>query len=553
MTSSTADGWWLRVRSGRDAVVVRPGLPGQASLSTEPGRPLVLEVGGVEPGAELTVRVGTDDVDFVVPAQGLLRWSPSLLLDAVAGSVPVRVTHPGGDELETSLDVRPSKMAEESLLALLQDLDDLSPGLAADLGGKGLVAPGRVAPNERLLQLLEQITGLVAEATAQVRAHPLHKVRERVTAFPSSRPRLTARDVRWLAQHPAAQLRATAAGRDVDVRRDRKMELDVPENRGVVQLLDHLSGLVDGLVALIREDRQRIEASRAVRENFRTSGGNLFKERDVPRLRSLSAREERVRTLAHELTQARRRTGLPGDLPGGPLLRSARVESHPGYWGLHRIGTLVTDVEAPPPAPMLQPLGNLDDLYETWCAIQMASALADWAGTSLGKVLRLEEAGWFVRLPRGEIVRVEKGGKEYRLHYEPQYHWKGRGDLVKLHPGRPWCPDLVIEVREQDRPVELHVFDAKHRIDPEKPNRLPMEALKEVWFKYPDSIGFRKSGLPAVSSVWILYPGDRAELRLNSPQMLRSDWPQQRVSGGAISAVPGADPDLQGLITRLLR
>lgn len=533
--------------------MVRPDDPASPDVQARSGRPLVIEVGGLDPGTTVSTRVGTDEIEMTVPGGGLLKWSPSHLLDAVAGTVPVSVTGPTGSALEVALHVVPSKLAEGSLLALLQDLDQLAPGLSADLGGKGMTTQVRAAPSEWLMQVLEQEMGLVSEATGRIRMRPLHRSHERVSAVPSSVPRLTARDVRWLAQHPANELRARAAGRDAGVRRDASIDLDVPENRGVVGLLGHLSALVDALTDLVGQERSRLEASRSVREAFLTSTGNLFTEQDQPRLRALASREKRAWALANELAQARLRTGLPRELAPSPLPRSARIESHSGYWGLYQVEQRISHVDTPTPPPVLQPLGNLDDLYETWCAIQLASALAGWAGTSVGKVLRLEASGWFVRVPRGEIVRVEKGGKEYRLHYEPQYHWKGRGDIVKLHPGRPWCPDLVIEVWEQEGLVELHVFDAKHRIDPEQPNRLPKDALKDVWFKYPDSIGFRESGLPAVSSVWILYPGDRAEIRMNSPRMLRSEWPRQRVSGGAISAVPGENPDLQGLIARLLR
>lgn len=547
MTSSIASAWSVHVHAGRDHVVARPGTKTRLPVRVEPGRPLVVEVRGVAPNEPVVVAVGSDEQELTTSQEGVVRWSPSHLLDATAGVVPLQVMRLDGEALSLSLDVKPSKLAEQSLRALLDDLDALAPGLSADLGGAGLTATDRHAQPEALLQLMEEVTGVVAEATAQIRMHPLHKVKQRVTAVPASAPRMTAPDVRWLCQHPADELRARSTGREAAVHREIRRDLDVAENRGAVGVLGHLRTVLDGLDDVLEQDRYRIEAGRAAREAFRTDRGNLFQERDVPRLRAITARRERIGALTAEVRRAYRRTGLPRSVPAGELHRSDRVESHPGYWGLYRVAQLVRGVRAPSASPVLHPVRNLDELYETWCAIQMASALAAWAGTSLGKVLRLESAGWFVKLPQGEIARVQRGDREFRLLYEPLYPFRGDGLIVKLHHGRPWAPDLVIEERAAGQPVTLHVFDAKHRIDPTRRDRLPVDALREVWFKYPDSIGFRETMLPAVASAWILYPGPEYLVRLHSPQMLSDDWPPDRVRGGAVSLVPGAGDAVKSL------
>ena len=555
MTSSTADRWAVHLRAGTDHVVARPGARAPGAVRAEPRGPLWIEVRGLDPAETVTVSIGSEELEFIAPEDGVVRWSPSHLLGATAGIVPVVVTRPNGDDLALALEVKPSKLAERSLRALLDDLEDLAPGLSSDLGGAGLVVTERRASPEALLQVMEEATGVVAESTAQIRMHQLHRLRERVSAVPRSSSRTTARDVRWLCQHPAAELRATATGRDAAVHREASRDLDVAENRGAVGVLGHLQALLDDMGEILEVDRRRLEAGRAVREAFRTDRGNLFQERDVPRLRAISARRRRVRELAGEIARARLRTGLPPYLPSGRLHRSTRVESHPGYWGLYRVAQQIQDVQAPAAKPVLAPVSNLDELYETWCAIQLASALASWAGTSIGRILRLQEAGWFVRLPRGEIARVQSGECEIRLLYEPQYSWGGDGPLVKLHPGRPWAPDLVIEERAGGHPISLHIFDAKHRVDPTRPDLLPLDAVREVWFKYTDSIGFRTSQLPAVASTWVLFPGRSASVHLNSPQMLTPEWPVERAQGGAVSLVPGgheAVTELSRLLSVLL-
>jgi len=214
------------------------------------------------------------------------------------------VTRSDGASLELAMNVKPSKLAEHSLQALLDDLDALAPGLSADLGGTGLMAADRSAEPEALLQLMEEATGIVAESTAQIRMHPLHRLRESVSAVPATSPRQTARDVRWLCQHPVAELRARSSGRDAGVHRNSVRDLDVEENRGAIGVLGHLQSVLDEMGGLLEQERLRIETGRAAREAFRTERGNLFQERDVPCLRAITSRRLRIQALAGEISRA---------------------------------------------------------------------------------------------------------------------------------------------------------------------------------------------------------------------------------------------------------
>ena len=118
-----------------------------------------------------------------------------------------------------------------------------------------------------------------------------------------------------------------------------------------------------------------------------------------------------------------------------------------------------------------------------------------------------------------------------RVLYEPEI---GSATTPrKWVPGRPWRPDLVLEIRWADGTLDLHVLDAKYRLD-------PTAALSEVWFKYGDSIG-DGDGWPVVRSVWVLWPGEG--LRLAGPRMLDPGWPPERLRGGAIGLTVGRPSD----------
>jgi hypothetical protein len=70
-----------------------------------------------------------------------------------------------------------------------------------------------------------------------------------------------------------------------------------------------------------------------------------------------------------------------------------------------------------------------------------------------------------------------------------------------------------------------------------------------VWLKYGDSIG-DAAGWPVVRSVWALWPG--ARVRLMGPRMRDPDWPPDRLRGGTIGLLPGAEADLGAVVRELV-
>jgi hypothetical protein len=156
----------------------------------------------------------------------------------------------------------------------------------------------------------------------------------------------------------------------------------------------------------------------------------------------------------------------------------------------------------------------------------------------------LVDPGWFATLRRGEIATWSAPARTVTVHYEPEIG--ATGDLRKLHHGKPWRPDLVIDVAWADGTRDVHVLDAKLQTDR---GAAPWAALQEVWLKYGDSIG-DAAGWPVVRSVWALWPG--ARVRLMGPRMRDPDWPPDRLRGGTIGLLPGAEADLGAVVRELV-
>lgn len=491
---------------------------------------------GFPAGEDVEIGVGSRVITVRTDAGGGAEWLAPRLLGLLAGTILVRC-----EERCVTLRVRPDKLVSDAIVALVDALEAVSEGLAQSAGG---LSELQLRSREQDLRTLDEAVGLAASAAPAIRRRPIHRAREVARAVAQDRPPSRAADVRWLATHPAAAIRAGAAGRPVGVHRDRRTDLDTPENRGVLAAYDQLERSVGVLSASVDEQIGRLEAARPAREAFVVDGGTLWSERDAPRHAAFLRRKERIAALSREVTATRRRAGLPDLRPRGVrMARTARVEAEIAYWLTWRASVAAARAELgqAPPAPA--PVRSLDELWEQWVAVTVLRSVE----AALGEPVEgtAVDPGWFATLRHGPIASWRADRRTITIAYEPAFSY-GAGEIQKLHPGRPWRPDVVIEVRWADGTVELHVLDAKYRLENGGP---PRDALQEIWWRYGDGIG--RLGLPCVASVWAVAPGDG--LWLVAPGMLRTDWPQDRLRGGVISIQPGREGALDHALRALLQ
>lgn len=510
-----ADAWLITDR--------RRALRDGATIQLRGAGPIAVEA---PPGARLKLAGRTRALRSV---DDRMRWQDDRWLSKVAGAVHLRVEL-GERTIEVTLVVFPMKLDAVDLATLLDELDTL----ALDLDPASEHAPA--APD--VVRALEAWTGPISDAAAAIRRHPLHRRREQVRAVPTTSPRLSARDVRWLARHPAAEARAGGGLRETTVRRDVHRDLDLAENRGVIGVFDRMDRALGIAQERIGRTARRIEVRDALLAAAPAPRGRK-PARSKARAR-LDAHHERTRQLRDQLARARGRTGLPHLPAAATLRRSQAVDAHPGYWRLYRVDQELGAL--PTSAPRVwAPVPDLDQLWEVWSVLEVARALAAWAGVPIAELMRVDDDGHELALPQGPVATFERDGVTVRLMYEPAYAYDGDERLAKLQPGQPWRPDAVLEISRHGHVVALHVFDAKHRRDAARHHDgcLPLDALQEIWFHYGDGIGDRHTGLPLVASVWMIWPGAAAGLRLQAPAMLDDAWPLDRLRGGAIGLRPG--------------
>lgn len=524
MTSSTPE---LRIEAGGVVVPLdrRTEVPGRGDLRVR-GR-------GHPPEAEVELWIGDRPIPLRADRDGEVSWLGAGWLGQLAGEITIRLGEAGA-----TLSVRPDKLVAEAIVALVEELEEVAEGLAQDVGARSTLAGLRSREHE--LAALDEAVGLAADAAPAIRRRPLHRAREVVRALPSDRGPRAPRDVRWLATHPVAALRASASGRPVTVVRERRADLDTLENRGVLAAYDRLGDRVGALTEVVGSELARLEAARPAREAFLTEAGTLWSERDQPRHDALVRRRERLEALGREVAALRRRSGLPELRPRSVrMVRTARVDAEPAYWATWRASRLAEAAEIGSAPPSLAPVRALDELWEQWVTVATLRALRQCLGPPDGE--RLVDPGWFARLTRGPVARWSQPHRTVTLSYEPEIPHAAR-EIRKLFPGRPWRPDLLVEVRWADGTLDLHVLDAKYRLEQGGP---PKEALRELWWSYGEGIGDAR-GQPLVRSVWVVGPGDG--VWPVAPGMLAPDWPLERLRGGCISIRPGQNHAMQQVL-----
>ncbi len=499
---------------------------------------LIVRLTGQEPGSTIRLQLGEATAEGVADDSGTADWIFEDLLGRLAGTVTLQV-----GEHAFTFRVNPEKLARDAITALLAELEEWSAGIGADPGGLWTAEGGPDAIGD--FRAMEQAVGLASSAAAGIARRPIHRINERVWAVADHRGPKRPADLRWLATHPAAAARAQAGGKTAGLRRVHGRELDTLENRGVLSAYDRISSVLDQQVADVRANVDQIRSAVTRREDL-LGEANPWTTQDQHRLASLARRLDKLDALNNELRVARARTGLPDLRPRSPtVLRTPHMEAEPAYWATLRAFLLAEQVASRRTPPSPTAFAGLERLWEIGSAIRLLSALEKTLGPPTGRA-NLRQA-WGTEAEGLRAAEWRESHRVVRLHLEPTYAYRV-GSLRKLHPGRPWRPDLVVEVVYADGTQDLHIFDAKFQVDPG--GHAPQRALEEVWWKYGESIGDSRDA-PIVRSVWVLWPGHST--RLVGPAMLRPFWPVDRLRGGAVGWWPGRPAvDLDKVVSTIL-
>jgi hypothetical protein len=159
------------------------------------------------------------------------------------------------------------------------------------------------------------------------------------------------------------------------------------------------------------------------------------------------------------------------------------------------------------------PVDDLPSLYECWCLLEVAQAMAT-VGELVEQHLCVPERGvvhgvgptvWNVRLPedRPLVRRRSVNGVEWRLWYHRRFapHMGQGAQLGSLDPFLR-VPDIVIEMVRPGSAPRLIIFDAKYRLT--ATGNLSEDVL-ETAYAYHGGLGY--AGEPASVATFVLFPG----------------------------------------------
>lgn len=160
------------------------------------------------------------------------------------------------------------------------------------------------------------------------------------------------------------------------------------------------------------------------------------------------------------------------------------------------------------------PIADLPRLYEIWCAIQVVRALLTIGGVVREQRLvkrraaedMEDELDFAVNLVEQlPLLIVEHGLWTLTLRYHPRYRPLNGSATARLGSldRHIRIPDLAIEARHPDAPLQVLLLDAKYRLDAEG-RSVPQDALADA-YAYLGAIG--AAGARATLGALLLYPG----------------------------------------------
>ena len=463
-------------------------------------QPVVIVCAPVAGATAITLRIGPDALGPPMLRPGDPRWRWHWNAEDRVGRFPVvlRWAAPGPATAMWMLVVQPAKLREEHYQALLQALQARSFDLLLALrGGEIGVAPHRDAAPVSLgahwPQLIAQAQAAVAVADAiQARPH------ERQMAFTASVPlheldQLDAVALADLAREPLDAAPVTlvpalqrvlhgALPRQLPMRRTRPTT-DTPEHRLLRAVVDQLTWRIAQAGALLADQAPHTAPVGWEAQHRRALQG-LHRVQRSALLATLPAA-----------------TACPA-----PTHLMQHDRQYRQVYALWRGLRAAPQVEVDAPAFHL-PLSDLPTLYEHWCVVETAAALAMLGVVQQEQFWSRDAAAhwrWRLRLAENTpLLTVGVAGATVALVYHRRYTAQaGQGAALGSLDPFTRVPDIALEIRRADAAPRTLLLDAKYRRMPD--GTLPQGAL-DTAYTYHGAIGF--AGKPAALGAWLLFPG----------------------------------------------
>ncbi|MEN9935664.1 MAG: hypothetical protein RLZZ387_2243 [Chloroflexota bacterium] len=536
------------------------------------------------PDAPLELAVDGRPLDpFLRPGDPAWRWRWNPGAAVGLHELRLRIAGPRPSEHTWRLRVAPAKIDEERYALLLEDIEHLAAGLAFTLAGAGTegaspspASERRPGPAEQYYALFEERLDALERAAQRILARPREQLRHDVAPAPLGGP--AAPDGPTLASLPRGELQPAPPGLADELQRTLTpqgglLPTSLPAPRAAPTIDTYEHRLLKRLLALLAARARRIEAlaARLAARLERAEG-------------PASVRRQRANQIAAGCADAARRLrelrAAPPLAEVGPLPAfrgpTPLIQRDPAYREVYRTWlALHQQPLATVDTPLLDiPIADLPHLYESWCALQVAQALASLGAVREQRLVAAssspdtppDDLEHGVALVEGQpLLTVSRGDLTLALRYQPRYRPQGNarraGQNAQASPqldneasagiaGSAFSvqrsaflvsldrhtrvPDLAIELSRPGAPPRVLVLDAKYRLDGE--GGVPQDALADA-YAYLGAIG--SAGERATVGSVILFPGRGA--------------PERYSSGvSALPLLPGAEQDLAAFLAACL-
>jgi large subunit ribosomal protein MRP49 len=495
-------------------------------------------------GAHLALSVDGLPVEpFLRPGEQLWRWrwNPGAAVGLHRVVLERRLADDTVERTNWRLRVAARKIDQDRYEALMEDLERTAYGLAATLAGAGAEGavldreiPWRQSPAEEYYALFEDRLGAFVQAVQRIARRPREQLRAGDEQLPLGQAaELSGAAIANLARgqfdsappEVAADLQGAlrpgggVLPREVAAARARPTT-DIYEHRLLKHVLSLLARHARFIGALAGRAAARLVANEAYT--------------GAPAGRRLRA-EQIAAGCATAVRELRELRGLPflADVAPLPAFRGATplLQRAPAYREVYRMWQALRQ------RPLLAfdsplfalPIADLPQLYESWCALQVARALLDLGGTIRAQQLveprrsgddeALEHLiDLNTRMP---LLVLEQGQRTLTLRYQPRYRPQQASkrsnvqSFERLSLGsldrHTRVPDLAIEIRDTNG-VRALLLDAKYRLDADGYG-VPEDALADA-YTYLGAIG--AAGQRATIGALLLYPGRGAPERYSS-------------------------------------
>ena len=426
---------------------------------------------------------------------------------------------------------------------LVSELESIQAGLARDVDGQSSIhvgsRSGKTLHPEDTYQLLQTAFGRLSKALTRIDLQPSHAItqrEERRQYVPGDR--ISAATIASLAHDPDVEFengQIVAIGK-IRTRRPH-VSFDIPEHRILRGGLDDLACRARRVARHCQRCALLLEEEKVRWGSERHAGASIFDIDYAPRIAQYEQIAASAEILAERFTKLRKRTSVLESVSSAPARPTPLLLHGNGYrqaYAALRAVQRVATIDISGDEFRIR-LRSLSKLYEYWCYLTTVAWFAKRFPSRQRKHVRTNDRP-DLEPGLSHSFRLDPS-RRIEVHYEPEIlpwsNTKQRRGGPDPHRFRatlsdaPLRPDILVEIRDEDRPPVALVLDAKSTT---LFDRSKVFAPTDYRSRVIDAA----TGTQPIRQVFFLHRDEQSELIENVPGYLSG------TRGNAYSSIIGA-------------